>query len=140
MLAALQRMSPVCLRVLRCAAPMRALLQRQLTTKVQRLDAQQAELNTAQAARAEAQAAADAARAKAEQLAQSLEAATRQLAVLGSKDGELHKLAAEVAAAASEKAALEAKVRSRLTGLLACCWRACLPACMASVRLSHACV
>jgi capsule polysaccharide export protein KpsE/RkpR len=86
-----------------CCCVAVATLQKELTKKVQRLDALQADVNTAADART-------AAEAKAEELAKQADLLRQQLAVLGSKDGELQTLAADLAAAASAKAALEAKV------------------------------
>jgi multidrug efflux pump subunit AcrA (membrane-fusion protein) len=80
-----------------------AALQKELTKKVQRIDALQADVNKAADART-------AAETKAEELAKQADLLRQQLAVLGSKDGELQTLAADLAAAASAKAALEAKV------------------------------
>jgi hypothetical protein len=77
--------------------------QKELTKKVQRIDSLQADFNKAADART-------AAEAKAEELARQADSLRQQLAVLGSKDGELQTLAADLAAAASAKAALQAKV------------------------------
>jgi multidrug efflux pump subunit AcrA (membrane-fusion protein) len=92
-------------------------LQKELTKKVQRLDALQADVNTAADART-------AAEAKAEELAKQADLLRQQLAVLGSKDGELQTLAADLAAAASAKAALEAKVGAgqRIHFVVTQCW------------------
>lgn len=78
-------------------------LQKELAKKVQRIDCLQADVNTEADARS-------AAEAKAEELAKQADLLRQQLAVLGAKDGELQALAADLAAATSAKAALEAKV------------------------------
>jgi hypothetical protein len=78
-------------------------LQKELSKKVKRLDDLQAELNAAVAGREVERGRADTEAAACEQL-------RGQLAALGTKDGELQTLAADLAAAASARAALEAKV------------------------------
>lgn len=88
-------------------------LQKELTKKVQRTDALQAELNTAVTAKT-------AAESRAAGLSSQLEQATKQLSIISSRDGELQTLAAELAAASSAKASLEAKVRPHPAGYESC--------------------
>lgn len=75
-----------------------------MVSTVQKSDSLQAELNNLLSART-------AAEERAAELASQLDQANRQLSILVSRDGELQTLAAELAAATSAKAALEAKVR-----------------------------
>lgn len=74
-----------------------------MTKGVQRIDTLQAELNKVASAK-------DAAEAHAADVGSQLEQANKQLSIINSKDGELQTLAADLAAAASARAALEAKV------------------------------
>lgn len=86
--------------------------QRELSSKVQRIDALQGELNSTQADKAAAEAAATEAKDQASQLQSSLEQVNRQVAMMSSsKDAELQQLHAELAAAVNAKAGLEMKVR-----------------------------
>lgn len=94
--------------------PLPVVLQRELTSKVQRLDALQAELNAAQAERAAADAVAAAAQGKLEDLESSLAQAQRQVEILSentySKESKLQQFKAELDAANNAKRGVEYQV------------------------------
>jgi DNA repair exonuclease SbcCD ATPase subunit len=91
------------------------LLQRELTSKVQRIDTLQAELNATQAEKASAEAAAAEAKDQVAQLQSSLAQVQRQVDILGnhtdSKETQLQQLKAEVDSANNAKTGLELQVR-----------------------------
>lgn len=80
-------------------------MQKELSKKVQRTDALQAEVNTVARAK-------ESAEVRSADLGMQLEQAQKQLSIIGSRDGELQVMAADLAAVTSAKAALEAKVSS----------------------------
>lgn len=90
------------------------LLQRELTSKVQRIDTLQAELNVTQAGNAAVEAAAAGAKDRLAQLESSLAQAQRQLDILGNsssnKETQLLELRAELDAANHAKTGLELQV------------------------------
>jgi chromosome segregation ATPase len=98
-------------------------LQRELTSKVQRIDTLQAELNATQADKAAAEATAAEARDQAAQLQSSLAQAQRQVDILGnntdSKETQLQQLKAELDSANNAKTGLELQVHQ------SCCAAVC---------------
>jgi hypothetical protein len=91
--------------------------QRELTSKVQRIDALQGELNTSQADKAAAEAAAAEAKDAVVQLQSSLVQAQRQVDILGnntdSKETQLQQLRAELDGAHNAKTSVELQARHR---------------------------
>src|SRR5690348_1165341 len=89
-------------------------LQRELTSKVQRIDALQAELNATQADKAAAEAAAAEAKDQAAQLQSSLAQAQRQVDILGNntnnKETQLQQLRDELNGANTAKTGVEMQV------------------------------
>lgn len=117
-------------------------VQRELSSKVQRIDALQAELNATQADKAAAEAAAAEVKDKAAHLQSTLAQAQRQVDILNnttdSKETQLQKLQDELKGANTAKAALELQV-GRL--LMQCCVAARrgqpLPACGFNSSCKH---